>query len=428
MDLQNMENNKWLWQPDKKGSIFFRFEYYDVNGEKKRFVRSLKTRHWPDARKIRDSEFTPIIYDMEKAKRQLDFILEIYPQLEEKLKNGIHGAMAPQNQETLISELVEKWQEALRKKGSNYETAESTASRYEVIAIRFIKWADSNKGISEFTAQDIINYRDARLENDQVSKNTVELELGVLKRLFSFAVDKFKLKFNPANGITVQRTHSEKNRENRIKKRRPPTHEEADATCSNFPPHKMFSKEDFEDYSMFARYTGMRQAEISHLCIDDFIYYNGKEYADVILANPTGKGIKFTESDGKDKENILCIYVKDEQSRETKTGLERIIPVSQKLLPVAIRRIAKYQNGPIFPCAWKENIITFGRTYLKKIKGISADLTMHGFRHYAASEMENNGIGVNVSCAVLGHAPERVHGSYLHINIQAMKDAVDKIY
>ena len=53
---------------------------------------------------------------------------------------------------------------------------------------------------------------------------------------------------------------------------------------------------------------------------------------------------------------------------------------------------------------------------------------MHGFRHYAASEMENNGVGTNVSCAVLGHVPEKVHGSYLHISIGAMKNAVDKIY
>ena len=53
---------------------------------------------------------------------------------------------------------------------------------------------------------------------------------------------------------------------------------------------------------------------------------------------------------------------------------------------------------------------------------------MHGFRHYAASEMENNGVGANISCAVLGHVPERVHGGYLHISIKAMKEAVDKIF
>ena len=56
MEKQNMENNKWLWPPDKKHSVFFHFEYYNLKGEKKRFVRSLKTMHLPDARKIRDTE------------------------------------------------------------------------------------------------------------------------------------------------------------------------------------------------------------------------------------------------------------------------------------------------------------------------------------------------------------------------------------
>ena len=214
-----------------------------------------------------------------------------------------------------------------------------------------------------------------------------------------------------------------------MKKRRPPTHDEADKICSQFPPHKDYDTQDFEDYSMIARYAGMRQTEIPHLCAKDFAYYGKDEFADVIPANPTEKGIKFTSSADIDKnKNILCIYIKDEHSRETKTGLERIIPVSDKLLPVVLRRLSKHHDGPIFPCAWEKSLIVFGRTSLKRLKKIATALTMHGFRHYAAGEMENNGTGVNVACVILGHVQERVHGGYLHITIKAMKEAVDKIY
>jgi len=53
---------------------------------------------------------------------------------------------------------------------------------------------------------------------------------------------------------------------------------------------------------------------------------------------------------------------------------------------------------------------------------------MHGFRHYAASEMENGGAGSNICSMILGHATSDVHSGYLHITVAAMKEAVDKIY
>jgi len=42
--------------------------------------------------------------------------------------------------------------------------------------------------------------------------------------------------------------------------------------------------------------------------------------------------------------------------------------------------------------------------------------------------MENNGIGENISRVIDGHKPKDAHGSYCHISIRAMKEAVDKIY
>ncbi len=56
-----MENNKWLWQPRRNGPIYLRISYRDMAGKKKSLTRSLNTNYWPEARRIRDAEFVPII-------------------------------------------------------------------------------------------------------------------------------------------------------------------------------------------------------------------------------------------------------------------------------------------------------------------------------------------------------------------------------
>ena len=145
-----------------------------------------------------------------------------------------------------------------------------------------------------------------------------------------------------------------------------------------------------------------------------------------MIANPLSQGKEYTGK--KPAGHILCLMVRDEENRETKTGLERLVPISDKLLPVVIRKLTSCKKEDLFPGAAKDECKTFGRTFLKKLKTIAGDLTMHGFRHYAASEMENNGAGSNICSAILGHATSDVHSGYLHITIAAMKDAVDKIY
>ena len=104
----------------------------------------------------------------------------------------------------------------------------------------------------------------------------------------------------------------------------------------------------------------MRQAEIGHLKGSDLIYLKPDEYVDVALTDMNGRGTSYAS--GNANSSILCIYVRDEESRETKTGLERIIPVSAKLLPTIEQRLSTAGEGPLFKCAWGKESITFGRT------------------------------------------------------------------
>ena len=113
--------------------------------------------------------------------------------------------------------------------------------------------------------------------------------------------------------------------------------------------------------------------------------------------------------------DVLCIFVADRESQTTKTGLERVIPISDKLMPTVKRRLDVKNKGPVFPFAVKDSGSSFGRLWLKKVKSIADDLTMHGFRHYVASEMENNGVSKQNSSAILGHVENGVHENYVHV-------------
>ena len=423
-----MESNKWLWQPKKNGPILIRLRYADVNGKKKTFTRSLNTNHFPTARKIRDKEFLPIILDITHAKNMLELIHELYPKLEKQLAKGKHGGFKDkQSSFATLRTVHQSWKKALSTKGGNYQASEGTVYRYSKIVENFINYIGEDTSIDNVKSPNIIQYRDKRLEGDRKSKKTIDLELGAIKRFFGYAVEQFGLDINPAMGITVKRTRSDMNRELRQGKRRPPTRSEADLICTAFPKHSRFSEVDFQDFAMFARYTGMRQAEVAQLKKGDFCLLKKDAYVDQVLANPNNF-LKIYNGEIP-KGYILCIFIRDEESRQTKTGQERIVPVAKKLMSTAKRRI-KIKSNSIFPCAnTPSKLKTFSRTWLKKVKNIDQGLTYHGFRHYATSEIENNGIGENISRVITGHSASKdAHAGYVHISISAMTEAVDKIY
>ena len=124
----------------------------------------------------------------------------------------------------------------------------------------FISFVEEDKYLEEITNQDVAKFRDCQLEEYRKSKKTVDLQLVAIRGFFRYAEENHDLSINPVQGVSVKRTKAESNREKRTVKRRPPTHQEADEICSAFPgDHRTYSNADFQDYAMFARYTGMRQ-------------------------------------------------------------------------------------------------------------------------------------------------------------------------
>lgn len=430
----NMETNKWLWQPKKNGPIHLRVTYQDETGKRQCFVRSLRTQNWTEARRIRDSEFTPIILSMEKAQAQIELAMKLYPRLVQKLRTGLHGGYGPSDTQEAkaagirIEALAKEWSKSLTIKGGNYCAAPNTAQRYATIAASFAAHIGADTPAVTITMDMVATYRDQLLTEHGKSKKTVALELTALRGLFKYGMEKHKLAVNPVNGVLVKRTKADRIREKRQNQRRPPTHDEADKICTRFPPHRNQPVEDFQDYGMVARYTGMRQGEIAQLRAEDICLYPATARVDAVLKTPGNFAKPYKAGAPLPAGQLLCILVADRGEQTTKTGQERIVPVADKLRPILDRRLSDKAKGPVFPVAAVDNGKDFSRLWLKKVKKIDKELTLHGFRHYATTEMENNGVNTGIACAVLGHEPGTVHSDYFHGELAAMKTAVDKIY
>jgi len=424
-----METNKWLWQPNKNGPIHLRVQYKDLAGKKKTFTRSLRTRDWRTARKIRDTEFTPIILDVSKAQAQLELIHELYPQLEAKLQSGLHNGYAEDAPDASVSikRVYDQWVKALAQKNGNYRVSPKTASRYSSVCLSFILFHGPGKNIHCVSRNDVIMFRDKRLIEDGRAKKTVSVELNALRNFFAYAGEKHGVEENPADKVLIKTTKAENNRCSQSCARRPPTHEEADTICRNFPigaTHK-YTRSDCQDFAMFARYTGLRQAEIAQLRADDFVVCKADQYVDVALKNP--RQYLNVYSGDVPAGHVLCIHLRDDKERTTKTGEVRLVPIAAKLFDTAVKRVKAAVNNKLFPFAEADAGSSFGRYWLKRVKRIDEGLTMHGFRHYCTSEMENNNVNSGISHMVIGHNPGKVHDEYFHKTVHALKDAVDRI-
>ncbi|MBT3290154.1 MAG: tyrosine-type recombinase/integrase, partial [Victivallales bacterium] len=160
------------------------------------------------------------------------------------------------------------------------------------------------------------------------------------------------------------------------------------------------------------------------------VLFPGDAAVEVVLRSPDQYRKPYVPGEAVAEGMAVCLFIRDAGDRRTKTGLERIVPVAAKLLPVLDRRLEKADGKAkaLFPFALDDRGAIFGRAWLKGAKKVHAELTMHGFRHFAASEMENNGVNRSVSGAVLGHVDSSVHGGYVHVMIAALKEAVDRVW
>ena len=134
------------------------------------------------------------------------------------------------------------------------------------------------------------------------------------------------------------------------------------------------------------------------------------------------------------------INVKNKTEHETKTRMERMIPLTIEIQKV-ISQCKPEPEGNVFSLNLderyvfcKENGFRFSADYIShKFKeyvlksGINNKICFHMLRHSAATKMSNDSIPLNVLQKILGHTCNSTTMKYLHTDIEKMRYFMEKI-
>ena len=135
---------------------------------------------------------------------------------------------------------------------------------------------------------------------------------------------------------------------------------------------------------MIARYTGMRVGEIRRL----------------------------TAADVYQQDGVWVIHI----SAESKTHAERLVPISDKLMPLK-NKLHLVPDDP-----------KHEKAYNRQVKMVAPGCSFHSWRVYANSQMHRAGVDPYVCKRVLGHCDSKdVHAGYTAVDLVQMKAAVDAI-
>lgn len=231
-----------------------------------------------------------------------------------------------------------------------------------------------------------------------LSHNTVSDYMVLAKQMYSWAIEgdvvRMSMPFKKL-GNYLSTTENEH--------KRPPDHNEADKILK-MPCPKRIGSLEWKFIPLIARYSGMRLAEICQLCAEDLIIQDG------VLCYS------------------ICHNVKTTSSR-------RIVPVAEKILPEIKRLISGKKTGRLFTQCGDTGSgertkygHEFSKHYNVAVKKIHPDLTFHGWRSYANTELARAGVSDIDRERILGHRNERTNAVYLAEEVKRYKKALDKVF
>lgn len=221
--------------------------------------------------------------------------------------------------------------------------------------------------LHEITSQTIEQYRAKRLKSG-VSRSTVNRELTILKKMFNLAVDWGLAQSNPATKVKLFS-------ENDTQKERILAHDEEARLLAESPDY-------LKPILVIALNTGMRRGEILNLRWDQ-VDLRGRQIA----------------------------------VRKTKSGKDRLIPISSRLLSVfSLLGPHRGESRLVFP-----NPAT-GRPYTEVKKSFKMaceragieGLRFHDLRHTFATRLVKAGVDIITVRDLLGHFSIRVTQRYTH--------------
>lgn len=232
-----------------------------------------------------------------------------------------------------------------------------------------------NKPAESVTLSDIEKYRSAR--KNEVKNNSINREVGNIRRMFSLAKSNKKLKVNPCDDLkTLRIEHAAK---------RFLTKEEERKLLKECNPV-------LRAIIIVALQTGMRCSEIKNL-----------KWSDVYME--AGYMVALNPKNNRPRKLLITPAIKKE--------LESMPKLSEYVF-----------TNPITKTKYKE----FEKTFVRTVKRTGIPhITFHELRHTAASRMNELGIDLATIQEYLDHADARTTQGYIHKPKKNILDAVKKL-
>lgn len=421
-------DDRYLWHPRKTGSIYIRFQFkLPGDSQARTFVRSLGTRSYPEARRIRDRSFLPLISLLTSAQTAYDFADLVTQTAQVIVGRDLSSFLQRLDLKELMSSdsavidnvdgqvstgtangikwgaLTGKYLDHISGNGGNgrKRKADSTIVKYRGQIGILDDFFGRGTCVSEIDRKKVAEFLEFLEGQGKRADTTINKYMDRVGAIFKFGISRGVVAGNPSTGIRIEGAKHQA--------KLPFTREEADAVLNmKSPKSKMYPQHAFRDFGMIARYTGARIGEIASLRAEDVIEVEGVRCLRLLTEKTGSRG-----------------------DRSAAEGEYRIVPIAEKLVGTIDECLKRHPTGLLFPKTgtWKwKRAHALGKAYNRAVKKIAPGKSFHSWRHYAISEMMNAGVPREIRLQIVGHKDDSVHGGYAHATVQAMLDAVGMIY
>lgn len=288
-----------------------------------------------------------------------------------------------QNKGATFGSVVAEWRTRHLQKVSY-----NTAAKYENCLKRALDhFGDDN--IKEISSLDIERYVDSMVESN-FAKETVQVNLAIMRRLLEYAKKKNYIDNNVADDVEIPKGLRKTTRE-------APTSDERTTIINSLDKH-------FGLFAYLAIFTGLRRAELLALTWEDI------DFANCIL-----------------KVNKSIVYQHNQpiiSPTKTKTSVRDVI-IPEPIAEILEKRKSK---GYIFGGQKPMTYQAFRRAYERYQKESGLKLTAHQLRHGYATLLYEASVDVKSAQALLGHANiSTTMDIYTHITAQKMQSEKNKL-
>ncbi len=299
-----------------------------------------------------------------------------------------------------LAGLVEDWWTEARAAGlaiSTYESYRNTMRRF----VAFLGHDDPARVVPD----DVIRFKDARIEEGVKPKTVKDNDLAGLRRVFGWAVTNRRLPSNPAQGVSIK-----VGRQQRL---RPKGFTEAEASA-------------LLGYALGCRRTNQRQHPKT---------VAAKRWAPWLCAYTgarVGEILQLRKQDIR-REGELWVLTITPEAGTVKTGEAREIPLHPHLVELGFAEFAtEAPEGHLFlnvepgtdpHGAWRtaKNRV---REFAREVVTDGRVAPNHGWRHLFKTIGIEAGIQERVLDAICGHAPQTVGAAYGDVTLKAKADAI----